>query len=127
MEAAGFARAQVAGGWKLWLWPCIHGHVHALGLGQEGGGAQAGARLSDSARQGGSRSCIIGARPLSALDNCVILPEHQQFFEKNLLQHHKRNGFGNILRALDYLRMKWAQGIVQDWTEILPDLQVFIV
>lgn len=57
----------------------------------------------------------------------ATLPEHQEFFEKNLLQHHQRNGFGNILQALEYLKVKWAQGAVQDWTEILPDLQVFIV
>lgn len=57
----------------------------------------------------------------------ATLPEHQQFFEQNLLQHHKRNGFGNILQALEYLRAKWTRGEAQDWTEILPDLQVFIV
>ena len=57
----------------------------------------------------------------------ATLPEHQKFFEANLLKHHRRNGFGNIARALEYLKAKWAMGTVQDWTEILPDLRTFIV
>lgn len=57
----------------------------------------------------------------------ATLPEHQRFFEENLLRHHQRNGFGNIQHALRYLRTKWAQGKAQDWTEMLPELPVFIV
>jgi len=54
-------------------------------------------------------------------------PEHRQFFSNALLGHHKRNGFGNIPRALSYLQKIWARSAQESWTMLLPEPQVFIV
>ncbi|KIW63958.1 hypothetical protein PV04_08919 [Phialophora macrospora] len=57
-----------------------------------------------------------------------VLPEHQEYFTNVLLRHHQRNGFTNILTALEYLRrIRSGDCTMQDWTEYLPRLQVFIV
>ncbi|OCT44675.1 hypothetical protein CLCR_05755 [Cladophialophora carrionii] len=57
-----------------------------------------------------------------------VLPEHQQYFTNVLLRHHQRNGFANILTALEYLKRSWSErSTIHDWTERLPQMQVFIV
>ena len=56
-----------------------------------------------------------------------VLPEHQQYFTEVLLRHHRRNGFANIPTALEQLRRIWARRKQQDWTKVLPKLEVFIV
>ncbi|ETI21003.1 hypothetical protein G647_07346 [Cladophialophora carrionii CBS 160.54] len=57
-----------------------------------------------------------------------VLPEHQQYFTNVLLRHHQRNGFANILTALEHLKRSWSErSTIQDWTERLPQMQVFIV
>ncbi|EXJ55454.1 hypothetical protein A1O7_08381 [Cladophialophora yegresii CBS 114405] len=56
------------------------------------------------------------------------LREHQQYFTNVLLRHYQRNGFANILTALQYLKRSWnKQGTMQDWTERLPQMQVLVV
>ena len=57
----------------------------------------------------------------------AILPAHREFFEQVMLSHYHRNGFGNILLALQYLRAVWASECQQDWTKGLTSLQGFIV
>ena len=56
-----------------------------------------------------------------------VLPEHQQFFTDALLEHHRRNGFANILRALEHLRRIWAGCTTRNWTELLSELSIFVV
>jgi Fungal specific transcription factor domain len=54
-------------------------------------------------------------------------PEQQQYFADVLIRHHQRSGFANILAALQHLRRIWSGRMTQDWTKLLPKLQVFIV
>lgn len=54
-------------------------------------------------------------------------PEHQQFFREALVSHYRRNGFVNILRALDHLERIWSRGKEEDWTILLPEPRAFIV
>lgn len=54
-------------------------------------------------------------------------PEDQQFFSQALLRHYRRNGFANILTALDRLRDLQSRRQGNDWTVLLPTLGVFIV
>lgn len=53
-------------------------------------------------------------------------PEHQQYFKEVLKRHHQRNGFANILTALRHLQGIWAARTAQDWTEVLPNLKIFL-
>lgn len=55
------------------------------------------------------------------------LPEHQEYFIGVLLKHYQRNGFANIPLAMDHLRRIWANRDGKDWTQLLPELQIFIV
>lgn len=54
-------------------------------------------------------------------------PEHQQFFVDALSRHYQRNGFANILSALDFLKQVWTRPRTVDWTESLAELQVFVI
>ncbi|KAK5954391.1 hypothetical protein OHC33_004113 [Knufia fluminis] len=56
-----------------------------------------------------------------------VTAEHRHFFTQALMRHHKRNGFGNIPRALSHLQRIWARGGQKSWTMLLPEPQVFIV
>lgn len=56
-----------------------------------------------------------------------ISPEHQLFFTQFLERHYRRNGFGNILKALDLLKKIWSRDDAQNWPELLPEPQVFIM
>lgn len=62
---------------------------------------------------------------LAALESTT--PEARQYFINHLLAHHKRNGFANILTALGHLNQAWAQQKQISWTELLPNMQAFIV
>lgn len=46
---------------------------------------------------------LIWASFIAASESC--LPEDQRFFEQFLLKQYYRNGFGNILKGLDLLKM----------------------
>lgn len=52
--------------------------------------------------------------------------EQRQYFSNLLWKHHKRNGFSNILRAIEFLPEQWARGR-QDWMERLLELPFFVV
>ena len=56
-----------------------------------------------------------------------VLPEQQDYLAEVLMGHWRRNGFTNILAALQYLREMWTNVEARDWTANLPDLKVFIV
>lgn len=51
----------------------------------------------------------------------------QEFFTSFLLRQHKRNGFNNIIRALECLRMKWNGDAYHDWVECLTILDALVV
>lgn len=55
------------------------------------------------------------------------LSEHQEYFVNALQKHHQRNGFHNIPLAIDHLKRIWSKQDRKDWTQILPELQTFIV
>ncbi|KPI43315.1 uncharacterized protein AB675_7154 [Cyphellophora attinorum] len=55
-------------------------------------------------------------------------PSHRDYFRRALQRHHVRNGFKNILVALEYLEGRWAEdGVEVDWTRSLPKLGAFVV
>lgn len=56
-----------------------------------------------------------------------ILPSHQQYLQNFLLRHYKRNGFTNILTAVQFLHNVWSGQIRDNWTEYLPKTRVFVV
>ncbi|KAF7563311.1 hypothetical protein G7046_g812 [Stylonectria norvegica] len=53
--------------------------------------------------------------------------EHHVFFEHFLERQYQRNGFANILRALELLKKIWSRSDSQDWPALLPEPQVFIM
>lgn len=55
------------------------------------------------------------------------LPEHQSFFDSYLMRQFSRNGFVNILRALDLLQIIRKKHQHENWTKLLPKPQVFIM
>ncbi|KAI5458800.1 fungal-specific transcription factor domain-containing protein [Mariannaea sp. PMI_226] len=62
---------------------------------------------------------------IAALESCSL--EHRAIFEQFLRRQHQRNGFGNILRALELLKTIWARKSNKDWPAILPEPQVFVM
>ena len=62
---------------------------------------------------------------IAALESSV--PEQQAFFLDLLQRHYQRNGFANIRSTVNYLEWFWARRSHHDWTELLPDFEVFIV
>lgn len=61
-----------------------------------------------------------------AASDC-LLDEHKAFFEGVLLEHYARNGFVNLLRAIEYLRKIWARSPEERWTTLLPQARVFVM
>ena len=61
-----------------------------------------------------------------AASECTT-PEQQQYFAGVLNRLHQRSGFANISAALQHLKRIWSGQTTQDWTNVLPQLQVFIV
>lgn len=55
------------------------------------------------------------------------LPDHQQSFERFLVRQYHRNGFANILKALELLKRIWKRNPHENWTALLPEPQVFIM
>lgn len=53
--------------------------------------------------------------------------EHKDFFKATLEKHYQRNKFANLLRALEYLELRWSGHSDLDWTRTLPDLPAFVV
>lgn len=53
--------------------------------------------------------------------------EHMEFFENVFLRHYARNGFGNIRRALEYLRKVWAREAGMRWTSLLADAKFLVM
>ncbi|CAH0056918.1 unnamed protein product [Clonostachys solani] len=53
--------------------------------------------------------------------------EHMEFFENVFLRHYARNGFGNIRRALEYLRKVWAREPGMRWTSLLADAKFLVM
>lgn len=53
--------------------------------------------------------------------------EHQLFLKGFLEKQYRRNGFGNIPRALDLLQRIWTHGDPEKWPALLPEPQVFIM
>ena len=55
-------------------------------------------------------------------------PDDRKFLVERLQRHYARNGFKNILIALEYLERRWADdGVEMDWTRSLPELGAFVV
>lgn len=54
-------------------------------------------------------------------------PEHKLFFQQFLSRQYIRNGFANILIALDLLQKIWARSSNVDWPALLPEPRVFIM
>lgn len=54
-------------------------------------------------------------------------PAHKLFFQHFLSKQYSRNGFANILIALDLLQKIWARSSNADWPALLPEPQVFIM
>jgi hypothetical protein len=54
-------------------------------------------------------------------------PGNQEFFRAFLTRQFIRNGFANILRALDLLEAVWGVGGDVDWPALLPEPKVFIM
>lgn len=54
-------------------------------------------------------------------------PEHRNFLEQFLERHYVRNGFGNLLKALELLKRIWAGGLTDTWPALLPEPRVFIM
>ncbi|KAM5349071.1 hypothetical protein ACJ41O_008894 [Fusarium nematophilum] len=54
-------------------------------------------------------------------------PEHREFFAGFLERHFRRNGFANILKALESLRVIWARNGGENWTALLPKQPVFVM
>ncbi|KAF2095859.1 hypothetical protein NA57DRAFT_58928 [Rhizodiscina lignyota] len=54
-------------------------------------------------------------------------PEYRMYFEQFLERQYRRNGFVNIPIALKLLKRIWTEGIKEDWPELLPEPQVFIM
>ncbi|KAF4984808.1 hypothetical protein FDECE_17021 [Fusarium decemcellulare] len=54
-------------------------------------------------------------------------PDHQQFFAQFLERQFRRNGFVNILKALESLRSIWARNSDENWTTLLPKQPVFVM
>ncbi|KAM0417417.1 hypothetical protein ACHAPT_012566 [Fusarium lateritium] len=54
-------------------------------------------------------------------------PDHQQFFARFLEKQFRRNGFVNILKALESLREIWARNGNENWTTLLPKQPVFVM
>ncbi|KAH7011062.1 fungal-specific transcription factor domain-containing protein [Ilyonectria destructans] len=55
------------------------------------------------------------------------IPEHQSVFEEFLERQHRRNGFANVIRALELLRKVWLRNSSSDWPALLPEPKVFIM
>lgn len=53
--------------------------------------------------------------------------DDRQYFTDQLMAHHRRNGFANILSALEYVKRVWAKQTHSSWTESLPSMEAFIV
>lgn len=56
-----------------------------------------------------------------------VLPQHQEYFTNALSKHHQRNGFSNIPLAINHLKRIWSKCDGKDWTQLLPELRVFVV
>lgn len=54
-------------------------------------------------------------------------PEHKLVLHEFLSRQYVRNGFANILIALDLLQRIWARSSNADWPALLPGPQVFIM
>ncbi|KAF9893551.1 hypothetical protein FE257_010863 [Aspergillus nanangensis] len=55
------------------------------------------------------------------------LPEHRQFFQQFLEAQYLRNGFVNILSALQLLQRIWTCEYDGTWPALLPEPKVFIM
>lgn len=55
------------------------------------------------------------------------LPEHSAYFADVLSNHYRRNGFGNLVAIREQLQRIWQLSDDEDWTQILPKLEVFVV
>ncbi|OJJ99590.1 hypothetical protein ASPACDRAFT_1856184 [Aspergillus aculeatus ATCC 16872] len=53
-------------------------------------------------------------------------PEDQRFFRGFLERQFRRNGFANIIRAMELLQQVWEAGAERNWAAELPQLQVFV-
>lgn len=62
---------------------------------------------------------------LAALESTTV--EDQEYFANQLMAHHQRNGFANILTALEYLKRVWSKQTRSSWTQLLPSMEAFIV
>lgn len=65
-------------------------------------------------------SCFIAASESST-------QEHQQFFRRFLEKQYQRNGFANILKALEMLERIWARKTYVNWPALLPESKTFIM
>lgn len=56
-----------------------------------------------------------------------IDPEDREFYRTYLMRHYRRNGFSNILTALELLNRIWARDDHIHWPDLLPEPGVFIM
>lgn len=61
---------------------------------------------------------------LVALESKTV--ELRQYFAGVLLAFYQQLGFANVLKALDYLAVYWADSSNSDWTRFVTDFEVFV-
>ena len=52
--------------------------------------------------------------------------ELRQYFVNALLEFYQYLGFANVLKALDYLAVYWADPSNSDWTRLCTNFEVFV-
>ncbi|CAH0042078.1 unnamed protein product [Clonostachys rhizophaga] len=61
-----------------------------------------------------------------AASDCTI-DVHKDYFESFFRRHHARNGFMNLLKAVDFLRRIWGRGLPEKWACLLPEEKLFVM
>lgn len=56
-----------------------------------------------------------------------VLDEHVRFFEETFARHYARNGFTNVLIALETLRRSWVRNMSQRWTLLLSQTGILVM
>ncbi|CAG9978443.1 unnamed protein product [Clonostachys byssicola] len=61
-----------------------------------------------------------------AASDCTI-DAHKDYFESFFRRHHARNGFMNLLKAVDFLRRIWGRELAGKWASLLPEEKLFVM
>lgn len=71
-----------------------------------------------------ARHLLVWPTFIVAMESKTI--ELQEFYTNALLAQYRHLGFANVLKALDYLAMFWADRDNDDWTKLCTHFDVFI-